>query len=109
MATGFPAEEFAAALREACADYSPAAFTKALHETDAERMVREGRAAVAALEARRRERARRLAPHHARALAVWQETNRRHAAEFGEFTADEPRISVAAAAWWGEPAPIVIW
>jgi hypothetical protein len=86
--------------------YDTTVFERRLRRGDGERMVREGRAAVAAIEARRRERARRLAPEHARALAVWHEANLRHAAAYGEFGGDGPRLAVAASAWWVDPGPL---
>jgi hypothetical protein len=115
----FPAEEFAAALRAAFARNSEGgAFERALHggvprrpdgQLDTVAMVREGRAAVAALEARRRARWERNAAARERGEAAMALAYQRRAAELAEDGGDEYDYGVAAAVWQNRPAPLHIW
>lgn len=71
---------------------------------DAEKMIREGRAMVARIEADRQARYERNAPQREYAWRVYQQKR-------AEFAAARSRqgLTLAAAAWWDPPAPIVFW
>jgi hypothetical protein len=74
---------------------------------DATAMIAEGEAAIAGIEARRRERWERNAARRAQGREAYERANREHAARYGPGL---PPVTVAASlAWLDEPAPVRVW